>query len=75
MVATGISTRGLHIKDIKLIINYDLPTEIESYVNRIGRTGRIESKGSAISFFTPDDLIMVLKINNVLLEAGQDLPR
>jgi superfamily II DNA/RNA helicase len=51
MVVTDIAARGFHIKDIKLIINYDLPTEIEFYVNRIGRTGRIESKVLPFLFF------------------------
>lgn len=52
LVATDVAARGIDIDDIKLIINYDLPLDGESYVHRIGRTGRLENTGCAISFVT-----------------------
>jgi len=54
MVATDIAARGIHVNDIALVINFDLPTQAEDYVHRIGRTGRAGQHGQAISFATPD---------------------
>ena len=53
LVATSVAARGLDIPDVKLVINFDLPQDIEEYVHRIGRTGRIGNKGKATSFFQP----------------------
>jgi len=53
LVATDVAARGIHIDDISHIINYDVPMEKESYVHRIGRTGRAGSKGTAISLVFP----------------------
>jgi len=50
LVATEVAARGLHIDDLDLVINYDLPAECESYVHRIGRTARVGKSGKAISF-------------------------
>jgi ATP-dependent RNA helicase RhlB len=50
LVATEVAARGLHIDDLDLVINYDLPAECESYVHRIGRTARVGKPGKAISF-------------------------
>ena len=55
MVATDVASRGLDIKDIELVINYDLPFDAEVYTHRIGRTGRADATGTAISLFTPKD--------------------
>ena len=52
LIATAVAARGLDIADVKQVINYDLPDEIEEYIHRIGRTGRIGNKGKAMSFFT-----------------------
>jgi len=54
MVATDVASRGLDIKDIELVVNYDLPFDKEVYTHRIGRTGRSEAKGTAISLYTPN---------------------
>ena len=51
MIATAVAARGLDIADVKLVINFDLPMEIDEYVHRIGRTGRIGNQGNAIAFF------------------------
>ena len=53
MVATDVASRGLDIKDIELVINYDLPFDQEVYTHRIGRTGRADAKGTAISLYGP----------------------
>lgn len=54
LVATDIVSRGIDVTKIEIVINYDLPEDVENYVHRIGRTGRAGCKGRAISFATPD---------------------
>lgn len=54
LVATDIAARGIDVKGIELVINYDLPQSPEDYVHRIGRTGRVGVSGHAISFAMPD---------------------
>jgi ATP-independent RNA helicase DbpA len=55
MVATDVASRGLDIKDIEMVINYDLPFDEEVYTHRIGRTGRADATGTAISLFSSKD--------------------
>lgn len=55
LVATDVAARGIDIDNVSLVINYDVPQEKESYVHRIGRTGRIGKMGRAITFVTPND--------------------
>ncbi|KAF1743767.1 hypothetical protein MXB_1870 [Myxobolus squamalis] len=71
LVATSVAARGLDIHGVDVVVNFDLPSDIDEYVHRIGRTGRLGNKGSAISFFTPgtNDLLAPL-----LLTANQDIP-
>ena len=52
LVATDVAARGLDIKDVRLVVNFDMPNNIEDYIHRIGRTGRAGARGLAISFFT-----------------------
>ncbi len=54
LVATDIAARGIDVKNINLVVNYDLPDNAEDYVHRIGRTGRAGAKGRAITLATPD---------------------
>jgi len=53
LIATDVAARGLDVKDIKTVINYDMPGQLEDYVHRVGRTGRAGDTGTAISFFVP----------------------
>ncbi|HSH40936.1 MAG TPA: DEAD/DEAH box helicase [Arenicellales bacterium] len=55
LVATDVAARGLDIRSISHVINYDLPTVAEDYIHRIGRTGRAEASGTAISLVVPAD--------------------
>jgi len=70
MIATDVAARGLDVKDIRYVVNYDFPRQIEDYVHRIGRTGRAGATGTAYSFFTLDksklapDLIKIMRENN-----------
>ncbi len=50
LVATDVAARGLHIDDLEMVINYDLPEDIENYVHRVGRTARAGNSGQAVSF-------------------------
>lgn len=54
LVATDIASRGIDVKGIEVVLNFDLPENAEDYVHRIGRTGRAGMSGKAISFATPD---------------------
>jgi ATP-dependent RNA helicase DDX5/DBP2 len=47
-----LAARGLDVKDIRYVINYDFPNNIEDYIHRIGRTGRAGAKGKSYTFFT-----------------------
>ncbi|MFA6601192.1 MAG: DEAD/DEAH box helicase [Candidatus Omnitrophota bacterium] len=69
LVATDIAARGIDVKGIELVINYDLPDESENYVHRIGRTGRIGDKGHAIAFATPEQGKDVKDIERVMRTA------
>lgn len=62
LVATDVAARGIDIKDLDLVINYDIPQEQEYYVHRIGRTGRNESKGIAYTFYTGKEKIKLREI-------------
>lgn len=56
LVATDVAARGIHIEEISLVLNYDIPRELESYIHRIGRTGRAGSTGLALTFVTPYEM-------------------
>jgi ATP-dependent RNA helicase RhlE len=62
LVATDIAARGLDIKELGMVINFDLPDVVETYVHRIGRTGRAGAAGQAITFCSQDDHMMVKDI-------------
>jgi superfamily II DNA/RNA helicase len=68
MVATDVAARGLDVIDIDLVVNYDLPQSAEDYVHRIGRTGRAERKGVAVSFATPQESHRLQAIDRLLRE-------
>ena len=62
LVATDVAARGLDVDRISHVVNYDIPTDTESYVHRIGRTGRAGRKGDAISFVTPRERYLLRHI-------------
>ncbi|MBA0712432.1 hypothetical protein Golax_011536 [Gossypium laxum] len=74
LVATDVAARGLDIKDIRVVINYDFPTGVEDYVHRIGRTGRAGATGLAYTFFADQDLKHASDLIKVLEGANQLVP-
>jgi ATP-dependent RNA helicase RhlE len=66
LVATDIAARGIDVKGIELVLNYDLPDNAEDYVHRIGRTARAGASGHAISFATPDQKFDVRDIERLI---------
>ncbi|MBK1881994.1 DEAD/DEAH box helicase [Luteolibacter pohnpeiensis] len=66
LVATDVAARGVDVKEVGLVVNFDLPNEPEAYVHRIGRTGRAGADGSAVSFCTEDELEYLREIEKVI---------
>ena len=62
LIATDIAARGLHIDDLALVINYDVPLEKDNYVHRIGRTGRAGKGGRSVTLATGDDIMSLYAI-------------
>lgn len=56
LITTDVWARGLDVQQVSLVINYDLPTNRENYIHRIGRSGRFGRKGVAINFVTSEDI-------------------
>ena len=66
LIATDIASRGIDIKELPQVINYDLPADSETYVHRIGRTGRAGNEGKAVSFCSEDERPMLAKIQKLI---------
>jgi len=66
LVATDVAARGIDINDLSHVINYAVPQEVESYVHRIGRTGRAGKEGTAITFITPQEYRRLLQIQKAV---------
>jgi ATP-dependent RNA helicase RhlE len=66
LVATDVAARGLDVRNITLVVNYDLPMDPESYVHRIGRTARAGASGVAISFCSDEDLGLLVQIERLI---------
>ncbi len=68
LVATDIAARGIDVLSISHVINYDMPDSIDSYTHRIGRTGRVDHTGEALTFVTGQDMAMINDLERVLNE-------
>ena len=68
LIATDVSARGIDIPDVEIVVNYDLPEQIENYVHRVGRTGRGKNKGNAYSFCSKEEQELLADIQNFLGE-------
>ncbi|VDM83551.1 unnamed protein product [Strongylus vulgaris] len=74
LICTELMGRGLDLRNVNLVINFDLPTSIISYIHRIGRTGRAGRKGRAITYFTEADTKYLRSIATVIHQAGFQVP-
>ncbi|KAG8673268.1 ATP-dependent RNA helicase dbp2 [Fusarium poae] len=73
MVATDVASRGIDVRNITHVLNYDYPNNSEDYIHRIGRTGRAGAMGTAITLFTTDNQKQARDLVNVLQEAKQQI--
>ncbi|KAL5618947.1 hypothetical protein FOVSG1_001169 [Fusarium oxysporum f. sp. vasinfectum] len=74
LIATSVAARGLDVKQLKLVINYDAPNHLEDYVHRAGRTGRAGNTGVAVTFVTPEQENCSVGIAKALEQSGQPVP-
>ncbi|KAK9763206.1 ATP-dependent RNA helicase ded1 [Basidiobolus ranarum] len=75
LVATAVAARGLDIPNVTHVINYDLPTDIDDYVHRIGRTGRAGNVGISTAFFNRGNKGIVRELTDLLKDANQEIPQ
>ncbi len=75
LVATDVAARGLDVERISHVINYDIPTDAEGYVHRIGRTGRAGRSGDAISFVTPREKYLLRSIEKATRQPITEMPK
>lgn len=66
LIATDVAARGIDVEGVTHVFNYDLPQDVESYVHRIGRTGRANKSGTAYSLVTPKDFQCLNKFKMLL---------
>jgi len=75
VIATDVAARGIHVDDVSIVINYDLPEQPEDYIHRIGRTGRAGKKGLAVSFLCEYGAYYLPAIEKLLdVQFSSDLP-
>lgn len=74
LVATDVAARGLDVERISLVVNYDIPHDTESYVHRIGRTGRAGRSGDAILFMTPREKYLLRAIEKTTRQSVEQMP-
>ncbi|KAK9275821.1 hypothetical protein L1049_023092 [Liquidambar formosana] len=74
LITTDLLARGIDVQQVSLVINYDLPTQPENYLHRIGRSGRFGRKGVAINFVTKDDERMLFDIQRFYNVVIEELP-
>ncbi|TEA16494.1 Pre-mRNA-processing ATP-dependent RNA helicase PRP5 [Colletotrichum sidae] len=74
LIATSVAARGLDVKQLKLVVNYDAPNHLEDYVHRAGRTGRAGNKGTAVTYITEDQENCATGIAKALEQSGQPVP-
>ena len=66
LVATDVMSRGIDVKEINMVVNYEVPNDAEDYVHRVGRTARVNAKGEAITLVNEKDMFMLAKIEQLI---------
>jgi translation initiation factor 4A len=74
LITTDLLARGIDVQQVSLVINYDLPTNHENYIHRIGRSGRFGRKGVAINFLTQEDVRTMREIEQVYNTTVEEMP-
>ncbi|KAL1500168.1 hypothetical protein AB1Y20_012837 [Prymnesium parvum] len=69
LLATDVAARGLDVKDVRVVINYDAPAQAEDYVHRIGRAGRAGASGRAVTFVTPKDAPVARELVHMMIKS------
>jgi len=72
LVATDIAARGIDVDGIRMVVNYDVPTDPEVYVHRVGRTARAGARGLALTLISPDEWLLMADVERLI---GQTFPR
>ena len=75
LIATDVASRGLDVKDVKAVVNFDAPSQAEDYVHRIGRAGRAGATGESYTMLTPSDAPFAAEVARMLRKDGKPLPR
>jgi len=74
LIATAVASRGLDIKDVNHVVNYELPKDIDDYIHRIGRTARAGNQGLATSFYNNKNEPIAPQLTKILQECSQEIP-
>lgn len=75
LVATDVAARGLDVDDIRMVVNFDFPKEMETFIHRVGRTGRAGKKGFAVSFFVSEkNGRLARELVDILKRSNQEIP-
>ena len=74
LIATDVASRGLDVRGVTHVINYDFPRDMEDYVHRVGRTGRAGREGTAVSYFTREDWKKSTELIKILEDSNQVVP-
>lgn len=74
LISTDLLARGIDVQTVSIVINFDIPTDIASYIHRIGRSGRFGRKGVAINLVTPDDVVHLRAIEKYYDTIIKEMP-
>ncbi len=74
LIATDVAGRGIDVPDVALVVNYDMPNNVEAYTHRIGRTGRAGKKGIALTLLTPHDSEVFYDLKKLLEDSKAQVP-
>ena len=72
LIATDVAARGIDVDDILMVVNYDVPTDPEVYIHRVGRTARAGAQGVALTLMSPDEWLLMADVEKLM---GRRLPR